>query len=154
MEMKFVLKGDIPSNKNSLIARLSNAAITALRKIPMSRIHDKSQTNSILRELAKFIRVTHTAKYKKWQEEAKKQILDQIEYEPFFEKVRIDYKLYFPRRGIAGGDCSNKAQSIEDVLTECGIIMDDNYECLNESFYKGIYRKGEGGAEFIIKEIK
>ena len=152
-ELNLTLTGDIASNKNSLVARLSNAMITHLRKIPAKVIHDKSKTNETLRGLAKFIRVTHNRRYKTWFEEAKKQLAIQIDFEPYFDKVHIDFILYFPRHGIAGGDNSNKQQSIEDVLVDLGIIDDDHYECLVSYSVKGIYRKDKGGAEIKIKTI-
>lgn len=150
-DLNLVLKGDIASNKNSLVARLSNAMITHLRKIPTKVLHDKSKTNETLKALAKFIRVTHNRRYKTWFEEAKKQLGSQIEFETYFPRVHIDFLLYFPRHGISGGDNSNKQQSIEDVLVDLGIIDDDNFECLVSYSVVGKYRKDEGGAEIKIK---
>lgn len=152
-ELNLILTGDIASNKNSLVARLSNALITHLRKIPTRDIHDKSQSNSILRSLSKFIRVTHNSKYKKWFAKAKEQLASQIEFEPYFDRVHIDFLLYFSRHGIAGGDNSNKQQSIEDVLVELGILDDDNYECLVSYSVIGAYRKDRAGAEIKIKVL-
>lgn len=147
------LTGEIVSNKNSLLARLSNALITYLRKISREDIFDKSKSNAILRSLSKFIRVTHTGRYKKWVQDAKEQIISQIEYEPFFEKVHIDFDIYFNRHGIAGGDIENKVSSIMDLLVEIGIITDDNYECLVSYHACGEYRKNKPGAKIKIKVL-
>ena len=148
--LKLVLEGNIVSNKNSFLARLSNAIITAIREIPRVELHDTSKTNLILKQLAKYIRLTHTKEYKEWFKEAKKQIMDQIEYEPFFDRVKMEFIIYFPKRGISGGDISNKWQSVEDLLTNCGIINDDNYECLCRIEGEGVYRENRGGAEINI----
>ena len=86
-------------------------------------------------------------------QEAKKQIISQIDYEPFFNKVHIDFIIHMPRHGIAGGDLSNKQQSIEDLLVELGIIDDDHFECLTSYSVVGKYNKEKPGAEIKIKVL-
>jgi len=153
-EIRLVLTGDIASNKNSLVARLSNAVISHIRKIPYKVLHDKTKTNETIRGIAKYSRVTHTKKYKDWCVRAEKEIISQLEFEPFFDKVEITWMFYFPKEGIAGGDITNKMQSVEDVLTRCNVIDDDNYGCHKKGSYDSEYRKGEGGCEMIITRIK
>lgn len=153
-EIKLVLKGNIVSNKNSLVARLSNSIITTIRKFSYKDLHDKSKTNSIIRKLVKHCQVTHTKKYKEWYQDAMAQIMDQVDYEPFLEKVHIDYTIYFPKKGIAGGDGNSKEASISDVLSSCNIIDDDNYDVITSYSVTCVYRKGDGGAEIFIKKIK
>lgn len=153
-ELKITLVGNIVSNKNSFVTKVSNALITFLRSIPHKRLHDKSQTRDILREISRFVRLTHNTEYKNWFKAATKQILEQIKYEPFWEEVHIDFIIYFSRDNILGGDTSNKQSSIEDLLKFCNIIDDDNFRCLSYYTGKGVYRKGKGGAEIIIKKIK
>lgn len=153
-EIKIVLTGDIASNKNSLVARLSNGIITYVRNIPYKVLHNKTLTNKTIMGMAKYCRVTHNKKYKAWCIEAEKQILSQMEYEPFFDKVSIDWYFYFSKEGISGGDITNKMQSVEDALTRCNIIDDDHYQCHKKGTYDSEFRKGLGGCEVIIKRIK
>ena len=153
-EIKITFAGDIVCNKNSFVIRLSNAIITYIRSIPAKELYDKSNSKKIIRQLVKFTRLTHSDEYKEWCKSAKQQIMDQIEYETYWEEVHIDFTIFFSREGLAGGDCSNRQQSIEDALQECGVIDNDHYQCLSSYFCKGIYRKDNGGAEIIIKKIR
>ncbi len=45
------------------------------------------------------------------------------------EKASLSLKLYFRAKYIT--DTANKQQTIQDLLVDCGVISDDNYQVLN-----------------------
>ena len=138
-----MLSGDIPSKKNSYRANLNPGIITFIRK---------NLASLNIRALSKFARVRPDKKYTEWETRVSKELVAQTKGIMYLGRVEIWFRIYFPRKGQAGGDTDNKVTSILDALQKAGILSNDSYDCVETFHVTGIYRKGKGGAEFIIED--
>lgn len=100
--MNLVLKGRIPSKKNS-----KSAFVIRGRAI-----------------------ITDNPKYKAWHREATKQVAEQVPSGyPALQSVGLaQFTFFAPDRRKT--DLSNKWESIADLLVDCGVLADDNTDIL------------------------
>ncbi len=144
MRYRFKIDGTIPSKKNELRAVLSPGILKFIRE---------TSEKLNLRMLGKFTRVKPSKKYLEWEEQAVKKIVAQTKGNLYIRKCEIWFRFYFARKGRAGGDTDNKVSTIFDMLRRAGVLMEDHYECIPKHHVEGIYRKGKGGVEFVIKDL-
>lgn len=143
-QYSFEIEGDIPSKKNSYRVNLLPSIITFIRN---------NLSSISLKTLSKYARVRPSKQYDEWEKQTVLKLIRKIKRNLYLGKVEIWFRVYFPRKGQAGGDIDNKITSILDVLQKAGIIQNDSYNCVTSLHAKGIYRKGQGGAEFIIEDL-
>jgi len=86
--------------------------------------------------------------YQKWHPQALKQIIAQkYNYVGNFPIEKCSYVkvyLYFGTRRES--DCTNKAESIHDLLVDAGILLDDTWQITGPTTQIPEYKKNEGGA--------
>lgn len=127
-EIKFIVKGRIPSKKNN------QQILTGRGGHPF---------------------IMPSKKFKDWQNNAFIQLLHQKV--PRQSKVcsMIELKVYFPDRRKA--DLTNKAESIMDMMVEYGVIEDDNWKCTGEVRLIPFYDKENPRCEiklFLKEEVE
>jgi hypothetical protein len=137
--IRFVIKGSIVSKKNNQMA-------VVVKKDPRAYLKKKAQGGIVTLQIAmEAIRM------------AKAKMIGNVEYESFLNEQRpvieaqklewierlmskgfagfpipkasMSLRLYF--KGTHITDTVNKQQTIQDLLVDCGVIADDNYENLN-----------------------
>jgi Holliday junction resolvase RusA-like endonuclease len=86
--------------------------------------------------------------YTAWHEMASDQIAAQNPAAPLSVVKSITAHIYFPTKRRA--DCSNKWESLGDLLVDCGVLADDSWQVVPELHLYGEYRKNEGGAVIEI----
>lgn len=124
---KFFLSGNIPSKKNS------KRIITRGRKSPI---------------------LLSSEDYLAWEKWAKYQILElKRDVKEPIKKARIDYTFIFENKRVK--DLSNVLESINDLLVDMAIIVDDKWTCLSEMNVKGrLAEKDEScGVWITINEL-
>lgn len=104
--MKLVIQGRIPSKKNSKSAFV---------------IHGRAM-------------IVGNPAYTKWSKEAANQVIDQKireigQHFPIAPQT-VRFMLFAP--DARKGDLSNKWESVADLLVDCGVFEDDNWEILND----------------------
>jgi len=104
--------------------------------------------------LLKFARLRPTKKYEEWEKSVANGLIDQTQGNMYIQRAEVWFRIYFPKKGRAGGDLDNKMTSIFDALVKARVIMDDSYNCVERFHAEGIYRKGKGGAEIIIEDLE
>ncbi len=89
-------------------------------------------------------------KYSEFHQIATYQIMEQkvIPVDPIKQVSKIEMIFYYGDKRRR--DCDNSTSSVLDLLTDCGIIEDDNYEVVKELSIKGFYRKKNPGCEIFI----
>lgn len=106
------IKGRIPSKKNSVIITMRNNKVM---KFPSND-------------------------YRTWHKDASQQI--ELQKRTLFsgdtgtEKLGTSITIIFYAHDARKYDLSNKAESIMDLLVDCGLLEDDNYEFVSELILK------------------
>lgn len=87
--------------------------------------------------------------YRAWHKDASRQLTEQSFSKLPIETSCVDITLFAPDR--RAGDLSNKAESIMDLLTDNGIIKDDNWFVIpNLSLHFGGVEKDNPRVEINI----
>lgn len=138
--IRFVLTGTIPSKKNRQIATMNWIGIVrAIKAIVMkkSKMAAFFDIIAVFKKNKPFIRPAD--EFKVWNEKAKAVIIEQAQTnKQYFKKFDLSYpiqessiSIYHYWKTNAIRDNSNKAETIHDLLVECGIIAGDNWQCLS-----------------------
>lgn len=137
--IKFVVTGDIPSKKN-------NQQAVTIRKYARDWAKEQQRAGKqpTWDDVQKAISMTSSkmrgnVKYLLFLETNKTLIQKQMQFwsERLFDKgltfpikrATLSLRFYFKDRYIR--DTCNIQQSIQDLLVDCGVIVDDNYNALN-----------------------
>lgn len=148
--IRFVITGQIPSKKN-------NAMAVTIRKTARVFINKKSNGGMIsIADAQKAIGLTHSKvrgnrEYQEWVIKQKPFILEQMhtwidrlgEKGLMFPLEKCTLSARFYHNNNYNIDTINKAQSIQDLLVECKVIKDDNYNVLNPIHYASANYKDE-----------
>lgn len=141
--IRFVLKGSIPSKKNNTMAvavRL-NARNFLFEALSGDGVITKSAALNIALKAIKMVyaKIRPNKAYIQFVKEQKPFIRDQMESWAKslqqkglvfpLTKATMTLRFYFHARYVQ--DTVNKQQSIQDLLHECGVIMNDDYLTLN-----------------------
>ena len=148
--IRFVITGKIPSKKNnSMAVTIRRHAREYLNKIA------KNGTVS-LKEAQLAIGKTHSKvrgnkEYQSWVKEQKPILLDQMNTWTDrlqskglvfpIQKATMSVRFYFNNNYTI--DTINKSQSVQDLLVDCRIVQDDNYNVLNPIHYASANYKDE-----------
>jgi len=119
--VKIILKGLIPSKKNS-------KQIIQVKGRPL---------------------IIPSKSFLAWERTARFQVRAQWNKCTLQKVEEVEIKLYFGTKRKA--DVSNKAESVMDLLVDCGVLVDDNYLVVPKLILTGSHRKGDPGAEIFIK---
>lgn len=144
--IRFVLTGTIPSKKNMIWAD-SNLHLI-LRKLYAFKVV-KECIDWLRINLKAYIR--NSQKYKAWVEEARLVINKQalVEFKRYREHGiqyplnNVTVKVYHYWADDIERDLTNKLDSINDLLVDCGIIVNDNWQVLRKIESEGQNYKGE-----------
>lgn len=136
--IRFVLTGNIISKKN-------NEQAVAVRRFARQYLKDKAVNGQVsLEDAMKAVRMVHAkirgnAEYLKFVERCKPVLIQQMQYWSarlqerglFFPlpKAALSITLYIKDRYRR--DTANAQQTIQDVLKDCGVIIDDNDSVIN-----------------------
>lgn len=90
-------------------------------------------------------------KYKDWQDSAMRQVRIQTR-ERFYKPVSIEVIIYFATLGKA--DLDNRLTSILDMLVECLVLRDDNWQDVPIMQVQAEHRPRNGGAFIRITELE
>lgn len=137
--IRFVVTGKVPSKKN-------NQQAVALRKAARDYINKICQTKRTIshKEAHKAIsmcsaKMRGNAEYIQFLKDTKPVIIKQMQEWSKrlsgkglifpIDRSTLTLRFYFNNRYVT--DTVNKQQTIQDLLVECGVIADDNYERLN-----------------------
>lgn len=137
--IRFVIIGSIPAKKNQQQA-------VCTRKIARDWANKKAKQGlpPTWKDIQQAISMCNAkmrgnAKYKEFIERQRPIIIKQMQFwsEKLankglvfpINKATLSLKLYFKNRHIK--DTVNAQQSIQDLLVDCGVIIDDNYKSLN-----------------------
>lgn len=154
--IKFVITGNVPSKKN-------NQQAVTVRKVARSWAFNaqKSGRPATWADVQKAISMVSSkmrgnAKYNDFLKKTEPIILEQMQWWSKrlsekglvfpIDRATMTLKLHFKNRYIT--DTVNKQQTIQDLLVHCGVIKDDNYNCLNP-----IISKSASYYEEIIYDI-
>ena len=101
----------------------------------LGRIPSKKNNKSALVIRGRAIIITN-GKHKKWENDAKRQVLPQVQGMPLphVPTGRVEFHFYAPDKRRT--DLSNKWESVADMLVEAGILEDDNTDILFEILLK------------------
>lgn len=141
--IRFVLKGSTPSKKNNTMA------VTVRFKARNFLFAQLSGNGTITKSAAlaialkglkmAYAKVRPNAAYKKFVETQKPHIQKQMAFWSTqlqnkglifpLKSATMTLRFYFSNRYVT--DTVNKQQSIQDLLQECGVIMNDDYLTLN-----------------------
>lgn len=144
--LRFVITGTIPSKKNMIWADSNFNTLS----IPASATTVKGYWQWLKDNLRFFIR--NSKKYKDWVEETKPAITAQAQaeierYKHFglsYPLANVSVKVYHYWKDNIARDNSNKYDTIIDLFTTSGIIMDDSWQ---------VVRKNESESELYAGEI-
>ena len=100
------------------------------------------------------MRVRPSKKVEKWESDTADRLIDATKGNMYIMNCEIWFKVYFSRKGRAGGDADNKTTTLFDTLVKARILHDDSYDCVSKYHVETAYRKGEGGAEIIIEDME
>jgi len=148
--IRFVITGKIPSKKN-------NSMAVTIRKNAREYLNKISKNGTVsLKEAQLAIGKTHSKvrgnkEYQAWVKEQKPIILEQMKTWVDrlqskgltfpIQKATMSVRFYFNNNYIT--DTINKAQSVHDLLVDCRIVQDDNYNVLNPVHYASANYKDE-----------
>lgn len=121
-KVSFTVKGRIPSKKN-------NQQIVKMGKNGRSII-------------------VPSKKFKEWQNWAFIQLMQQKVPKAKFKCSLIELRIYFPDNRKA--DLTNKTESIQDMMTEYGVIEDDNWKCTGPVMLFPYYDKENPRCEITL----
>ena len=132
--LRFVLTGTLPSKKNMWIP--------ATNFRPIRNKADKSKSVSeVLAFISERIKcyIRPNNKFKEWEERTKKVIVEQAAYySNLYKKYGVTFPLsdcslamYCYWRENKERDNVNKLESVQDILTDSGIIVSDSWQKLN-----------------------
>lgn len=145
--LRFVVTGRIPSKKNSYVVKvMKDKAIALLRGSGLVPVK-----TAIAALYKVYIRFTGSPDYQEFVKKNKAKMLVQMQsYKETFgakglvfpiQRCSMQVKFYFA--DLYKTDLSNKAETIQDLLVACHIILDDNYKVLNPITYMGKSFKDE-----------
>jgi len=148
--IRFVITGKIPSKKNnSMAVTIRKPAREYLNKIckngfvsikdaqsAIGKTHSKVRGNKEYQQWVKLQKPILLKQMNTWSERlAKKGLIFPL------EKATMSVRFYFNNNYIT--DTINKAQSVQDLLVDCKIVKDDNYNVLNPIYYASANYKDE-----------
>jgi Holliday junction resolvase RusA-like endonuclease len=87
-------------------------------------IPSKKNSKKIIQVRGRILIVPST-KFEKWHKEAVKEMMSQHYCLEGKKVCRVEINLYAPDK--RKGDLTNRAESLMDLLVDCGIIKDDNW---------------------------
>lgn len=134
------------------MATMATNASTVLLKLT-GNIPSK-KNSKIMVCFGKSPRLLPSKNYKDWHTEASKQIaLQTPQFAPQHDfplksTQSITITLYAPTKRLY--DLTNKAESVNDLLVDCGILEDDNYQVIPELILKFGGVDKIGGADILI----
>jgi len=148
--IRFVITGKIPSKKNNTMAvTIRSDAKYHLGKVAKNgMVSLKDATNAINKVHSK---IRGNQEYQKWVKDWKPKILEQMHtwVDRLGEKglifplsrATMSVRFYFNNNYLT--DTINKSQSVQDLLVDCKILKDDNYNVLNPIHYASANYKDE-----------
>jgi len=151
LHMTFVLTGTLPSKKNQWVPATNFRAVRNRA--------DKSKTVAeVLAYISEFIKcyIRPNNKFKEWEERTKEILVEQAAY--YSEKYK-KYGILFPIKNSSvamycywrenkARDTINKLESVQDILTDSGIIVADAWQNLNP-----IHAESECYIDEILQDI-
>ena len=104
-------------------------------------------------------RTIPSKRYRQWHGESKTEIELQMMCKRGEQmKIPIDYpvkiSIGFTHGDLKRRDSDNSVSSILDLLQDCGILADDNWQIVREINVRNQYMKNEAGAVIEIEPIK
>lgn len=148
--IRFVVTGKIPSKKNNTMA-------VTIRKVARDYCNSVAKNGMLtVKQAQTAIGRTHSKvrgnrEYQEWVRRQKPIILEQMNtWTKRLEKkglvfpipkATMSVRFFFDNNYLT--DTVNKAQSIQDLLVDCRIIQDDNYNALNPIHYASANYKDE-----------
>lgn len=99
----------------------------------------------------KFIGRTNIWEYHKLKKEYEQYVFNNFGVDKPFNKCKIDVTFIFPTKRKT--DLNNYTKILLDSLVFANLILDDNYDCLVEEKYKGIYKKNVFGVFIEFEEM-
>ena len=93
-------------------------------------------------------RTIPSKQYRDWHESAMLQLSAQCQLDKPIEKCIISMTFY--HGDLRRRDSDNGATSVLDLLTDCGIIKDDNWQVVSQLNIKNEYDKGQPRVLIII----
>lgn len=91
--------------------------------------------------------------FRDWHEAATVQILRQRFEQKIRKPIETPCKIhaYFSHGDLRRRDCDNGFSSILDLLTDCKIIKDDNWQIINTVSIANVYEKNNAFCQIIIE---
>lgn len=148
--IRFVITGKIPSKKN-------NSMAVTIRKPARSYLNNVSKNGMVTLKQAQAAisrtssKVRGNREYQQWVKEQKPIMLKQMnEWSKRLSskglvfpltKATMSVRFYFNNNYSI--DSINKGQSVQDLLVDCNVIQDDNYNVLNPIHYASANYKDE-----------
>jgi hypothetical protein len=143
---RFAIQGTIPSKKNMIWAASNILLIVG----KLTACKTVSETIACIKEHFKAY-VKNSGKYNEWMQQIKPTIIDQLNvecnkhgfegwYQPF---ERVSVKIYHYWVDDIERDLDNKQSTIYDMLKNCNIIKNDNWQCLRKIHSECENYKGE-----------
>lgn len=148
--IRFVITEKIPSKKNNSMAvtirkdareylnNISKDGMVTLKQAQsaISKTHSKVRGNKEYQEWVRTQKPILLKQMNTWSERlAGKGLIFPI------QKATMSVRFYFNNNYIT--DTINKAQSVQDLLVDCKIVQDDNYNVLNPIHYASANYKDE-----------
>ena len=96
-------------------------------------------------------RTIPSKRYREWHENAVVQVTSQCRAKPLIEKCNISMKFY--HGDLRRRDSDNGATSVLDLLTDCGVIKDDNWQIVRNLNISNDYDKNKARVEVFIEEV-
>jgi hypothetical protein len=131
---RFAIPGTIPSKKNMIWADSNILLIVG----KLTACHTVAETIQCIKDHFKAY-VKNSGKYNTWMKETRPLIIEQLAkecakykmewYRPF---DNVSVKIYHYWKDDMERDLDNKQSTIYDLLKTCGIIENDNWQCLGQ----------------------
>ena len=126
MELVFNIEGRIPSKKNS------------------KQILINKKTNRPF--------IMSSKRYKEWHKYSSIQLKSQmtnIDYKfPVEDCISVRVNIFYP--DMRSTDNTNKAESVHDLMVDCGVLKDDNWQVTGPTIQCPVYRKNQPGAKIQL----
>lgn len=117
-------------------------------------IHSETPAKKNSRITLKNGRSIPSERYRKWHDTAQLEILTQKKGFNYPIEKPVKIKVTFTHGDKRRRDSDNGLSSVLDLLTDCFILSDDNWEIVREIKVINLYEKNNAKAEIQIEELE